>query len=114
MKHQEDNLQMACVRWFDYQYPKYRILLHHSPNGGKRDAREAGRFKAMGVRPGFPDLFLAVPSSGYHGLFIELKAGKNNQTDTQIEFETRLKEHGYSYCVVRSVEEFISEVVEYL
>ena len=55
--------------------------IHHSPNGGKRNAREAAKFKRMGTRSGFPDLFLAYPNKQYAGLFIELKAegGKAQQ-----------------------------------
>lgn len=51
-------------------------MLFHVPNGGSRDRREAARLKAQGVRAGVPDLCLPVPSGAYHGLFIELKAGK--------------------------------------
>lgn len=49
MRHLEDKLQKACVKWFDYAYPKYRLTLHHSPNGGKRNSIEAAKFKQMGV-----------------------------------------------------------------
>lgn len=31
MKHDEDELQIACVNWFGMQYPKLSKLLHHSP-----------------------------------------------------------------------------------
>lgn len=48
-------------------------LLHHIPNGGRRDKREAMRLKAQGVKPGVSDLFLPVARCGYHGLYIEMK-----------------------------------------
>ena len=32
------------------------LVAWHTPNGGKRNAVEAARFKAMGVRPGVSDL----------------------------------------------------------
>src|SRR5687767_6251038 len=70
----EDDLQKLCVRWFEIQYRD--VLLHHSPNGGSRDIREATKFKSMGTRPGCPDILifhpgkLVVPMSG---LAIELK-----------------------------------------
>ena len=35
MTHEEDQIQIACVNWFNLQYPKLALLLHHSPNGGK-------------------------------------------------------------------------------
>lgn len=51
-------------------------LLFHIPNGGRRSKSEAARFKAEGVKPGVPDLFLPVARGPYHGLFIELKRQK--------------------------------------
>ena len=38
MRHIEDSLQKSCVSWFSLQYREYAKLLHHSPNGGKRNA----------------------------------------------------------------------------
>ena len=114
MRHKEDNLQMMCVRWFSLQYPKCAPLLHHSPNGGKRNLKEAARFKAMGVRAGFPDLALYIASGGYHALFIELKSDTGRQTAIQKDMEQLLKAQGYKYVVVRSVDEFINEIETYL
>lgn len=111
-RHPESELQRACVRWFRMQYPQY--LLFHVPNGGKRNAREAARFKAEGVVPGIPDLFLAVGRHGFHGLFIEMKAGKNTTTPEQKEMMERLYRAGYSCAVCRSFEEFQIEVMKYL
>ena len=73
MRHLEDKLQKACVKWFDYAYPKYRLTLHHSPNGGKRNSIEAAKFKQMDVRAGFPDLVLLIPNKFYPFCGVELK-----------------------------------------
>jgi hypothetical protein len=113
-RHIEDDLQIACVNWFSYQYPKLEKLLHHSPNGGKRDAREAARFKTMGVRPGFPDLILLHPSNGYHFLCIELKTKTGKQSDYQKEYQKLVEAEGGKYVVCRTLEEFIAVVKEYL
>ena len=113
-KGKEDCLQVSCVTWFSLQYPDHARLLHHSPNGGSRNSIEAAKFKRMGVQPGFPDLFLAVPSSGYHGLFVELKVGRGVQSAFQKEMEILLKEQGYQYTVVRSIEKFIEVIQNYL
>lgn len=110
--HPESEMQRACVRWFRAQYP--HCLLFHIPNGGKRNAREAARFKAEGVVPGIPDLFLAEGRHGFHGLFIEMKAGKNTATPAQKEMMERLYRAGYSCAVCRSFEEFRDEVMKYL
>lgn len=116
MRHEEDNLQMACVRWFGLQFPGVAKLLHHSPNGGRRNAREAARFKAMGTRAGFPDLILLLPSADgrFRFLAIELKTKAGRQSECQKDYERLITEHGGKYVVVRSVEEFIELVNEYL
>ena len=54
-------------------------LLFHIPNGGERSKVEAARFKAEGVKPGVPDLFLPVARGPWHGLFIELKRQKGGK-----------------------------------
>lgn len=114
MKHTEENTQIACVRWFAYAYPKLSPLLHHSPNGGRRNAREGARFKAMGTRKGFPDLALFFPSIPFHGLFIEMKTPKGRQQQSQKQWQRQVEWAGYKYVICRSVDEFISEVNAYL
>jgi len=123
MKHLEDNLQEACVRWFRLQYPN--IVIFAIPNGGYRNSREAARLKKTGVLPGVADLFImkdkypppwdmSTAAEAYHGLFIELKTGKNKQTAAQKAFEAKCKAEGYQYKVCRYIEEFIEEVNNYL
>ena len=114
MRHIEDNLQKTCVQWFSLQCPKYAKLLHHSPNGGKRNAIEAAKFKAMGVRAGFPDLFLYIARHGFHGLAIELKTAKGRQSEQQKYYQYMLEEQGYRYKVVRSLDEFRNVINEYM
>ena len=112
MKQSEDNLQIACVNWFRYQYQQH--LIYHSPNGGKRNAREAVKFRQMGVVSGVPDLFIAVARKGYHGLYIELKIGKNKPTENQQEVMSKLIKAGYKCNVVHSIDEFMKTVNDYL
>ena len=114
MRHIEDKLHTACVRWFDYQYPHLRLRLHHSPNGGKRNLIEAARFKAMGVRAGFPDLILLVPKSQCPFLGIELKTFKGRQSEAQKAYQEEFGRMGARYVVIRSVEEFIKVVNDYI
>ena len=111
-RQREAELQRACVRWFRLQYPQY--LLFHVPNGGRRNAREAAFLKSEGVTAGIPDLFLAEGRHGFHGLFIEMKAGKNTATPAQKEMMGRLGRAGYLCAVCRSFEEFQIEVMKYL
>lgn len=112
MRHIEENLQVSCVKWFDLQYPKLRLFLHHSPNGGYRNALEAKRFKAMGVRAGFPDLIFLFP--GFYGAYIaiEFKSSIGRQTDAQKAYQSAL--HKGCYFIVRSFEQFSNIIKTHL
>lgn len=112
--HAEDDLQMQCVRWFRLQYPQLARLLHHSPNGGRRDAREGARFKQMGTQAGFPDLILLVAAQGYHALLLELKTRTGRQQDSQKEYQQLAEAQGYRYVVIRSLDAFMDEVNTYM
>lgn len=112
--HAEDDLQMQCVRWFQLQFPQLSRLLHHSPNGGKRNAREGARFKQMGTQAGFPDLILLVAAQGYHALLLELKTRTGRQQDSQKDYQKRVEEQGYRYVVIRSFDQFRETIKDYL
>lgn len=112
IKQSEDNLQKACVKWFKMQYPK--ISIHHSPNGGKRNAREALKFKLMGTKAGHPDMVVYRRNALYVGLAIELKVGKNTATDNQVEFMAELTANGWYCVIVYTMDVFIKEVKNYM
>ena len=73
--------------------------LHHVPNGGKRDKATATALKRQGVKAGVPDIVLPAVRAGYHGLYIELKAGKNTTTDNQKRWLEYLRQQGYYTAV---------------
>ena len=123
----EDSIQMSCVSWFRIAHPELARLLHHSANEGKRTTRivhtHAGtrvvcsggaRLKAMGMQTGFPDLFLAVPSRGMHGLFIEMKSETGRLEPSQREMLALLSEQGYATAVCRSLDDFQRVTDSYL
>lgn len=120
--NRESKLQIACVKWFRYSYPRLRLLLFSVPNGvelqgdGKRRAQQAERLKAEGMTPGAADLFLSVPSGDFPGLYIEMKtrAKGSAQSERQAEFEKAVLEQGYGYAMPRSLDEFIRVVKSYL
>jgi hypothetical protein len=112
IKLSEDNFQIACVAWLKLQYPK--LLVHHSPNGGKRNGREAAKFKRMGTRSGCPDVMIYKQSPPYVGLAIELKRGKNGTTENQEKFMAELTENGWLCITVWTMDEFMRLVKGYM
>ena len=91
----EDAIQIALVQWFDLQYPDAAPWLYHSPAGGVRNKVTAWRLKAMGARRGFPDLTLWLPRGGFHGLAVELKAGRNKMTPEQADWLAHMSSAGW-------------------
>lgn len=107
-RHEEDDLQMNCIRWFDAQFPQLALQLHHSPNEGRLvgGVREGTRRKRRGVRAGFPDLIFLLPNRTHHGLAIELKTEDGRLSKAQRQFQSILSECGYRFEVVRSLKQF--------
>lgn len=122
MKDEEHQIQCACVRWFAYQYPQYKGLLFAIPNGSYRSKATAGKLKAEGVFPGVADLILLVPLVIdvpkeiviFHGFCIELKTKQGRQSPEQKEWQEKVEAQGYKYAVVRSLEDFIKQINDYL
>lgn len=103
------------IRIFEFSefHPKLRWMFA-IPNGGYRDIREATRLKKQGVKSGVSDMFLPVPNSKYHGLFIELKVGKNKATTLQEEFIDFVRGQGYKAEVCYGADEAIHTILNYL
>ena len=108
----ESEMQQSCITWFRLQYPNH--ILYAIPNGGSRNVKEAARLKREGVLAGVADLFLSCAKKGLHGLYIELKVGKNKQSPNQIAFEIKVVKEGYGYKVVYSFDEFREVINGYL
>lgn len=110
--HLEDDLQMACVRWYRMQYSAYEKLLFSIPNGAMLAGDKLQRIKRWqrlakaGALAGVADLFLSVPSKDAHGLYIEIKTTKGQQTKAQKEFQKAVELVGYRYVICRSFEDF--------
>ena len=111
--------QQALFLW-------WRILGHRSfhletcqlfaiPNGGKRSLRTAARLKKEGVTAGIPDVFLAAPSGGKHGLFIELKRkGRGKLSTFQKASMAALEAAGYACVVACGWEAAKQAILDYL
>ncbi len=110
---QEQKSLIEWAKWQEKKYPELK-LLYHCPNGGTRNKMEAANLKRQGVKAGVPDLFLPVPRGNSHGLFLEMKVGRNKCTDNQKKWIRALMEQGYEVKVCYSCEEAIQVIKKYL
>lgn len=115
MRHVESRIQQSCVTWFRMQYPSIGRLLFAVPNGGSRNAREAGIMKGEGVTAGVSDMILLYPCSGYNCLCIEFKteAKDSKQSPYQKEWQELTERAGNKYIICRSFDDFHREIKEY-
>lgn len=112
----EHSIQAAFIqrcRWNEAKYPPLKLLWANA-NGGARNAVTGAMLKAEGVRAGVPDLFLAWPSGGYHGLFIEMKTPKGRMSPEQKALMSDLGSAGYRCVECRSSERAWLVVMDYL
>ncbi len=70
--------------------------------------------KEAGVTAGVPDIFMAIPTDDFGGLFIEFKYGNNKLTGLQQVFVGRLREAGYRVDVCYDFIEAREVVLDYL
>jgi len=116
----EHDEQVALFHWArlsEGRWPEL-ALLFAIPNGGKRHIRVAAKLKAEGVKTGVPDMCLPVARGRQHGLFIELKHGRNTATASQARWIDRLRAAGYRTEVVwecegarRVIEDYLQEAL---
>lgn len=101
------------ARVFGGRVPELDLLLA-IPNGEYRHKATAARLKAAGVKAGVPDVFLPVARDGKHGLWIELKAGKNRTSAFQNLWLKDLHMQGYAAVVCYGWVEAAAKIVTYL
>lgn len=108
--------QRALIEWCEWNtkaYPGIEMIFH-IPNGEWRVPRTASKLKKMGVKPGIPDLFLAVPRGQYHGLFIEVKTKTGKVTENQERWHNSLRAKGYCVEVCKGWEVGARVLINYL
>lgn len=116
----EHDEQVTVIAWASMQpYNGGKVIdwLWATPNGGRRDGREAFNLRAEGVKSGVPDLQLALPNDKYHGLFIEMKRSKRSLSkvsEMQKAMIERLNNAGYLALVCYGADEAIEAIKGYL
>jgi len=106
MVKSEGKIQQEIIVFFRNNY----CLKHHNPRSAifsvpndSSNAKEQMRKIATGLMAGVSDLICI-----HNGkvLFIECKDDKGRQSDKQKEFQERVEAQGFSYYLVRSLEDF--------
>lgn len=112
----EGTEQEDIISWCYYHESQYPALkwIYHCPNGGKRNAQEAAKFKRQGVKAGVPDLHLPVACGRYIGLYIELKCGDGKLQGSQREWLEAMQGAGHYACVCYGYEKAVKIIEEYV
>ena len=110
IKGEETNEQIAVVDFCDLA----GIPVVHIPNEGKRSQMYGGILKRMGLRKGFPDLFVTCARLGYHGLFVEMKSKRGKPTEDQLIWLRRLTDEGYACAICYSADDAIRKIKKYM
>lgn len=115
-KRSETTEQIRFMNWCGYNQQRYPDLkwMHHIPNGGNRDEKEAKNLKQEGVKAGVSDLHLPVARGAYGSLYIEMKYGNNKLTEKQREFINDMLAAGNMAVVCYSAEAAMEITTKYL
>ena len=122
---QEESIQVRVVRYLVEKYPS--VLFRADVAAGSRQSiGMAVKMKKLGGNTaGWPDLFVAQPASGCHGLFLELKregvrihkrdgSFASDHLAEQAEVLQRLREAGYRAEFAIGFEAAVSLINEHL
>lgn len=113
-QYPEHDLQVACLKWFKLQYPHLSGLIFHIPNERKQSEWAGVRAKQLGTLAGVADVFLSVPSNGWHGYYFEFKSAKGILTESQKTFMGNVLDAGYNWKIIRNFEDFKNIINNYL
>lgn len=96
------------------QYPELQFL-NGSLNGVRLTIGQAVKCKKIGMRKGYPDVFLPVKRGVYSGLYIELKRIKGGSIQPeQREWREFLLSQGYAHLFCKGADEAWKVILEYL
>jgi hypothetical protein len=108
MDQQESKIQSDIVRHYNNTYclahQKPRCIIFSIPNGGERDVIKVMLSRAMGEYKGASDLVIIHKGKL---IFVEVKTPTGVQSKDQKMFEQHVRECGFDYFLVRSLEEFL-------
>lgn len=113
----EHEIQSAYFQWVRAQAnndPRFEMIFA-IPNGAHL-AKGGFSFRRLwkeGFSVGLPDVVVAFPASGWHGMFLEFKSYGGKIGHSQDEWAKRLTAAGYCHRYVDEVEEAIKMTKNY-
>lgn len=121
--NKEYQLYKDVAAYLRLQYPK--VMYHFDLTGVNLSRAQAGMTKAIQCSSGYPDLFIAEPRKGSHGLYLELKAEGTRLFKRNLDFATvrlaqqsrvlyDLRQRGYDAWFAVGFEEAKRLIDEYL
>lgn len=111
MNNEEMKLQAECYTWYwnRYRFTTWARMLHCN-NNNSQNAIKGALNKSLGVVRGVSDLELLMNDG--KTLYIELKVGRNGQSQEQIEFMEAAQERGHQYIIVKTFRDFVAIITE--
>jgi hypothetical protein len=104
IRPREIGLQIAVANLLrDHCLPDW--IWWHTPNGGRRNPREAATLKRCGVIPGIPDFTLVSPYGSVR--FLELKRQGETLSDAQDEFRIFCIKHGIPHSIAFNINDVL-------
>ena len=102
----EHAMQRALFAWADAK----GVLMYANVNGQYR----RGQRPEPGLRAGVPDVCVPAMRGGFGGLYLELKTAKGRVSKAQHAWIDALKAAGYAVYVVRSLDQAVGVIEDYL
>jgi hypothetical protein len=110
----ESQIQMSFCDYVAKVRPESRDAIIKIKNEGKLSWQKGKQNKREGLCKGAADIFVAIPTTEHSGLWMEFKTKTGKVSKEQAEFGVAQILRGYGYVVVRSVDEAIEALEDYL
>jgi hypothetical protein len=117
MNRPEEAECLAFMQWAELASYDGRPLAErivHIANERDKGGWRIVRLLELGMRKGFPDYALLIPTGTHHGLYIEAKAKGKKPTKEQVSWAELLRRWGYHAEVCEGFDEMRSALHRYL
>lgn len=109
-RHLEYLMQCAVVENYRWRFKEHSELITLPSLGINIGAVKMKQLINMGLTPGYPDIFIPLPSNSSHGLFIEFKVEGGRLQSNQKAIIEKLQQREYTVDIVSSYDEAIEAI----